>query len=82
GKEKIIKNGLLSLYGENNMIDIAKKLLNLAQEGLNDDEKKYLVPLNNLCYNEINLYERTKKLYENTDRLNAFDWAIAKGEAI
>lgn len=82
GKEEIIKNGLLSLYGENNMIDIAKKLLNLAQEGLNDDEKKYLVPLNNLCYNEINLYERTKKLYENTDRLNAFDWAIAKGEAI
>lgn len=82
GKEEIIKNGLFSLYGNHKMIDIAKHLLNLAHDGLDDDEKNYLVPLNNLCYNEINLYERTKRLYENNDRLNALDWAIVKGEVV
>jgi glutamate--cysteine ligase len=82
GKEEIIKNGLFSFYSNHKMIDIAKHLLNIAHDGLENDEKNYLVPLNNLCYNEINLYERTKRLYESKDRLNALDWAIVKGEVV
>ncbi|TJX68114.1 glutamate--cysteine ligase [Soehngenia saccharolytica] len=81
-KEEIIKNGLFSTYGEYKIIDIAKGLLKLAYDGLDESERIYLEPLNNLCYNELNPYEKTKRLYENSNKLDALRWAIVKGDAV
>lgn len=81
-KKEIIKNGLFSKYGEYKIIDISKELLNLAYDGLEDSEKNYLIPLENLINEEINLYERTKRLYIDLDRLKALNWAIAKDDTV
>lgn len=44
-KQDILKMGLDTKLGNETVFDIGKKLIELAKQSLNEDEKKYLIPL-------------------------------------
>lgn len=76
-KYEIIENGLdVKLKGKK-ILDIAKWLIALAKTGLDEDEIKYIYPLEEMVNNHENPYDRTKK-HLSLGKKEALDWCIVK----
>ncbi len=59
-KKEIISKGIEANLADYKMIEIAEKLLKLAEAGLADDEVKYLMPLKRLVAKRITLAQKVK----------------------
>ncbi|MGM0395675.1 MAG: glutamate--cysteine ligase [Bacillota bacterium] len=78
-KVDMLEKGLHATLNSRTLLEWGKWLLELAKEGLNTDEKEYLLPLANLLEEDKNPYIHTREKYEKGDRLHAIDWAIYRG---
>lgn len=76
-KAEIIENGLDVKLKGMKILDIARWMIELAKTGLEEDEIKYLHPLEEMIEKHENPYERTKKALD-LGKKKALEWCIVK----
>lgn len=74
-KSDIIDTGIYAYLNEYRIYEIMKYLLTLASNGLDEEEKEYLMPLSRLIQLKMTPKEYTTKLC-NLGKLNALNWCI------
>lgn len=76
-KHHIIENGLQAKLKGKNILELASWLIDLAKLGLDEDEIKYICPLEEMVKNEENPYEKIKKL-SHLGKKEALEWCVIK----
>ncbi len=66
-REEMYKNGQEAMYLGLSLKDWSKKLVSLAKNGLDNSEKNYLNPLEELIENDGSFYKKTEKIYKDTE---------------
>ena len=59
-KEDIVELGLKAQFGDYTILEVAKKFLTWARDGLKDEEKNYLRPLEEIVEKEVTLAQQIK----------------------
>lgn len=75
GKEDVIENGLEGKLKDKTVLEIGKWLVELAKEGLNSDEVKYILPLETIVNECKNPYEITKEKVGNGKK-ESLNWCL------
>lgn len=75
-KEKMMKEGLDTKFNGVSLLEIGRFLLELAQNGLDSHDKKYLKPLEEMLAKGQSPYEIIKGLVEDKGKKEALDWCI------
>ncbi len=74
-KASIIEQGLEGTLKGERILDIGKWLLDLGKKGLKEEEKKYLLPLEDMLNQGKNPYEITRER-ENLGKKEALKWCL------
>lgn len=74
-KLDIIESGLEGKLGDKTVLEIGRYLVELAKEGLTEDEIRYILPLENMIDKDENPYGITKKKYE-LGRKESLNWCL------
>ncbi len=77
-KVEILEKGMDATLDGRTLIQIGKWMLELAEEGLDLEEKEYLKPLEDLITQGKNPYIHTRDRFEKGDRHFAIEWAMHK----
>ncbi|MBM7624890.1 glutamate--cysteine ligase [Sporohalobacter salinus] len=76
-REDIVIRGLAAKLGNYNVLELGKRLLQWAKEGLSDIEKEYLTPIEKLLNDRKTPADKTKeKLAKGFSKREAIDWLI------
>jgi glutamate--cysteine ligase len=76
-KYDIIENGLEAKLKGKNILEFASWLINLAKNGLEDSEIKYIYPLEEMVEKGENPYEKIKSL-SHLGKKKALEWCVVK----
>lgn len=76
-KIEIIEKGLEAKLKDDNVLDLANWLIDLAKSGLSNSELDYLYPLEEMIINKENPYEKTKRL-SKLGKKQALDWSVVR----
>ncbi|OZV11969.1 glutamate--cysteine ligase [Tissierella sp. P1] len=74
-KEDIIENGLNGKLKDRTVLEIGKWIVQLAKEGLNSDEVKYILPLEKIVNEGKNPYEITREKVE-IGKKESLSWCL------
>lgn len=74
-KEKMMKEGLATEFNGRTLLETGKLLADIAEEGLDSEEQKYLIPLKNMLEQGKSPYEITRKRSE-IGKEEALKWCI------
>ncbi len=74
-KNNIIEKGVHTIYNGHRIYEFMKCLLSLAIKGLDEEERKYLIPISRLIQLKMNPKEYTTNLID-LGKLNALNWCI------
>lgn len=76
-KDEMFELGLNAHYKDKTILEVGKWLVDLAKQGLDEDEVKYIYPLEGMVVEGINPYENTnQKIEYGIDK--ALDWCVLK----
>lgn len=78
-KKKITDYGIDVTIKEYSIYEVIKYLYTLAYKGLNDNEKKYLLPMRNLIQSKLTPHQLTKNQL-NLGKLKALEWCMIQKE--
>lgn len=76
-KELIVKHGVDTIYNGLKINEIMLWLINLAIQGLNEEDQSYLKPIEEMVKNRKTPSHLTKDLFHKT-KIEQFDWCVIK----
>lgn len=74
-KEEMMDKGLMAKLGNETLLEMGKHIIELAKEGLAEEDIKYIIPLEGMIFEGKNPYEITKdRLYMGKNK--ALQWTV------